>query len=82
MRLGGHLAHDPQRYRDAKELAASWENCPIRRYRERLEAEGLLGANAYEEMVRQIEIEVNAAREFARQSPPPAPDEAFDDLWA
>jgi TPP-dependent pyruvate/acetoin dehydrogenase alpha subunit len=82
LRLGGHLAHDPQRYRDPKELAAGWENCPIRRYRERLESEGLLNGNAYEEMAREIDIEVNAAREFARQSLPPAPDEAFDDLWA
>jgi TPP-dependent pyruvate/acetoin dehydrogenase alpha subunit len=82
VRLGGHLAHDPQRYRDAKELAAGFEKCPIRRYRERLESEGLLSAGAYEEMVREIEVEVNVAREFARQSPSPAPDEAFDDLWA
>jgi pyruvate dehydrogenase E1 component alpha subunit len=82
LRLGGHLAHDPQRYRDPEELAASWENCPIRRYRERLESEGLLTADTYEEMAREIDIEVSAARDFARQSPPPAPDEAFDHLWA
>lgn len=82
LRLGGHLAHDPQRYRDPGELAAGWENCPIRCYSERLQSEGVLKPGQYEEMVEKVQSEVSAARDFARKSPQPAPEEAFDDLWA
>lgn len=82
VRLGGHLAHDPQSYRSKEELAAAWEQCPIKRMRERLLAEGLLTAERYAQMEAAVEDEVAAAVEFARQSPFPEPREAFDDLWA
>src|SRR3990172_1596237 len=35
VRLGGHLAHDPQHYRSREEIAAAWEGCPIKRFRAR-----------------------------------------------
>ena len=82
VRLGGHLAHDPQSYRSKEEIAAAWEQCPIKRMRERLLAEGLLTAEGYARMEAAVEGEVAAAVEFARQSPFPEPREAFDDLWA
>ncbi len=82
VRLGGHLAHDPQAYRSREEVAAAWEQCPIKRFRERLVAEGALTAVGYAEMEAQVEREVQAAVDFARQSPFPDPAEAFEDLWA
>ncbi len=81
-RLGGHLAHDRQPYRDAAELAAAWERCPIRRLRERLAAAGQLDDAQYEAMAAEVAREVAAAVEFARASPYPEPGEAFEDLWA
>jgi len=82
IRLGGHLAHDPQTYRSREEIAAAWEECPIKRFRARLLAEGLLTAEAYARLEVEVDREVAAAVEFARQSPLPEPREAFEDLWA
>lgn len=82
VRLGGHLAHDPQHYRAKDEIAAAWEQCPIKRFRERLLAEGHLTPDACVRMEADVDAEVAAAVEFARQSPFPDPREAFEDLWA
>lgn len=82
VRLGGHLAHDPQTYRAPEEIAAAWEQCPIARFRARLLAEGLLTAEGYARMEAEADRETAAAVEFARQSPFPDPREAFEDLWA
>jgi pyruvate dehydrogenase E1 component alpha subunit len=82
VRLGGHLAHDPQHYRSREEIAAAWEQCPIARYRSRLLGTGALTAEAYERIEAEVTREVKAAVEFARQSPFPEPHEAFEDVWA
>ena len=82
VRLGGHLAHDPQHYRSREEIAAAWEACPIKRFRARLAAAGLLTEEASARMEAEVEAEIAAAVEFARQSPVPEPREAFEDLWA
>jgi acetoin:2,6-dichlorophenolindophenol oxidoreductase subunit alpha len=82
VRLGGHLAHDPQSYRSKDEIEAAWQRCPIKLFRERMLAEGLLTAEGYAQMEDEVAGEVAAAVEFARQSPFPEPREAFDDLWA
>ena len=82
VRLGGHLCHDSQGYRSREELAAAWEQCPIKRFRERLLAEGLLTAQDYARLEAEVDGEVAAAVEFARRSPVPESREAFEDLWA
>src|SRR5208283_3919927 len=82
VRLGGHLAHDPQSYRSKEEIAAAWEQCPIKRFRERLLGEGVITAEGYARMETEVGEEVAAAVEFARQSPFPEPREAFEDVWA
>ena len=82
VRLGGHLAHDPQHYRSREEIAAAWEACPIKRFRARLAAAGLLTEEASARMEAEVEAEIAAAVEFARQSPFPESREAFEDLWA
>jgi TPP-dependent pyruvate/acetoin dehydrogenase alpha subunit len=82
LRLGGHLAHDPQSYRSREEIAAGWEHCPIKRFRERLIAEELLTAEAFARTEAEVDAEVAAAVRFAQQSPFPEPREAFEDLWA
>jgi len=81
LRLGGHLVHDPQRYRPKEEIEAAWEQCPIKLFSRRLQNEGLMTAEDFSEMEAEVERDVNEAVEFARQSPPPEAEEAFKDLW-
>ena len=81
VRLGGHLVHDPQRYRSKKEIEAAWDQCPIKTFTLRLRNEGVLTEKDLSEIETKVEMEVKAAVEYARQSPPPKPEEAFEDLW-
>ena len=81
-RLTGHLVHDPQRYRPSEDIEAAWANCPIKRFREHLTAQGLLDEAAYGRMAAEVGRIVRDAVDVARQSPLPQAREAFDDLWA
>jgi TPP-dependent pyruvate/acetoin dehydrogenase alpha subunit len=81
-RLGGHLVHDPQRYRSQEEIKAAWEKCPIKVFGARLQHEGLITPTGISEMETEVAQEVEAAVQFARESPPPRVEEAFEDLWA
>jgi pyruvate dehydrogenase E1 component alpha subunit len=81
VRLSGHLVHDPQRYRSRAEIEAAWEKCPIKGFGTRLQKEGLITRGGIAEMEGQVAREVEAAVQFARESPPPQPEEAFEDLW-
>ncbi len=82
LRLGGHLVHDPQRYRLKDDIEAAWEQCPIKRFHGQLQKEGRITAEEFNQMEAEVSRDVDAAVEFARQSPFPEPSEAFDDLWA
>jgi len=81
-RLAGHLCHDRQGYRPAGELEAVRQRCPIAGLRAALEAERVLDADAAARLQAEIAAQVADAVAFARASPFPAPDEAFEDLWA
>jgi pyruvate dehydrogenase E1 component alpha subunit len=80
-RLSGHLVHDPQRYRSKEEIKAAWDKCPIKGFGNRLKNEDLIKADDISRMEEQVAREVEAAVQFARQSPPPEAREAFEDLW-
>ena len=82
VRLDGHLAHDPQKYRSEGELADAWARDPIERFRARLAAEDVLSDAKFEEMETAVQAEVEEAVEFARESPYPEPEEAYEDLWS
>ncbi|PSQ11761.1 dehydrogenase [Halobacteriales archaeon QS_5_70_15] len=82
VRLDGHLAHDPQRYRSEGELADAWAQCPIERFRKRLAAEEVLSEPDFERMEASVRSEVESAVAFARSSPFPDPEEAYEDLRA
>jgi pyruvate dehydrogenase E1 component alpha subunit len=81
-RLAGHLVHDPQRYRTTEDMEAAWEQCPIKGFGDRLQNQGLITAQGISEMEAEVAREVEAAVRFARESPPPDSEEAFEDLWA
>jgi pyruvate dehydrogenase E1 component alpha subunit len=82
VRIGGHLAHDPQRYRPDGEVADARAQDPIDRFRTRLEAEGVLGEGEFEKLESSVETEILDAVEFARGSPFPEPETAYEDCWA
>jgi pyruvate dehydrogenase E1 component alpha subunit len=82
VRLSGHLVHDPQRYRPKEEIEAAWEQCPIKGFANRLQHEGLITTEGVAEMEADVVREVEAAVQFAKESPVPGPQEALEDLWA
>ena len=82
VRIAGHLVHDPQRYRPDGEVADARARDPIDRFRQRLDAEGILDDGAFEELEAAVEAEILEAVEFARASPFPDPETAYEDLWA
>lgn len=82
VRLGGHLAHDQQGYRPKEEVEAAWALCPIKRFRERLLAEGVMSVEDCARMEAEVDAEIVAAVDYARSSPFPTPREAYEDLWA
>jgi acetoin:2,6-dichlorophenolindophenol oxidoreductase subunit alpha len=82
VRLGGHLVHDPQRYRSKEEIAAAWERCPIQVFGKRIREEGVIDWQGIAELEGSVKREVEEAVAFARESPVPGLDEAFEDLWA
>lgn len=82
LRLAGHLAHDRQGYRPSGEVETGWQRCPIALLRARLLAAGAVDAAACDAIDREVEDEISEAIAFARNSAPPQPHEAFEDLWA
>ena len=82
VRIAGHLAHDPQRYRPAGEVADARTRDPIDRFRERLEAEGVIDEDGFEATRETVEDEILDAVAFAETAPFPDPETADEHLWA
>ncbi len=82
VRLSGHLVHDPQRYRPREEIEAAWTRCPIKGFVKKLQDEAVVSAEGIAELEAEVIREVEEAVQFARESPLPEPEEAFEDLWA
>jgi acetoin:2,6-dichlorophenolindophenol oxidoreductase subunit alpha len=82
VRLSGHLVHDPQRYRSKEEIETAWRQCPIKVFGNRLQEEGVISFQGIAELEADVIREVEKAVTFARESPVPEPEEAFEDLWA
>ena len=80
-RLWGHMMGDPEVYRTKEEVSRSWQNEPILRLGLRLQALGHTAAD-----LTRLEDEAQAiiadALQFAENSPLPAPDDAFSDVFA
>lgn len=69
-------------YRPEGELARHQALCPVRRLESRLLAEGLLDADAIEEMRARIRDEMARAVRFAKASPFPSPEGLHDHVFA
>ena len=81
-RWRAHFEGEPDTYRPPEEVAAWMEREPIAPYRKSLIEQGVLTATEADEIEAQVVAELDAAVEFARQSPLPEPESALSDLWA
>jgi pyruvate dehydrogenase E1 component alpha subunit len=81
-RFVGHHEGDSKFYRTDEE-EAEWEaQDPIETYPEKLIDEGVLTTDKFEEMHQEIEIEIDEAIEFARESEFPEPSAAYEGLYS
>lgn len=73
-RILGHagcVSQDPKGYRDPAEIEQWRERCPVCTYQNLLQHQGLLSADAMDRIESEIATEIDAAFDFARQSPLP-----------
>ena len=82
VRLVPHFEGDKETYRDEAELErAKEEKDPVKNYRERLLETGVIDRAELERMRDAIEDEVADAVEFARDSPEPEPEAAYEHVY-
>jgi len=80
-RFRGHSMADPEEYRTKEEVDHWRERDPIPAFGALLEGEGILDAQAREEIDRAAVARVDAAVEFAEASPFPAPESLYEDIY-
>jgi len=82
-RYRGHSMSDPAKYRTREEVDDVREhNDPIKRCELRLAGNGFSDENALKEIDKEIKAIVKDAADFALESPEPAPDKLFTDIYA
>lgn len=81
-RYKGHSMSDPQKYRTRDEIEAYRKQDPILIFKARLEAEKLLSAAEWEDIVARVDGRVEDAVTFADASPEPALGELYADILA
>lgn len=81
-RFRGHYEGDPQWYKEDEDLP-DWQTAdPIEEYREKLLEAGVVSEEEFEEIRADIEAILEEAVEFARDSPLPEPEEAYEGVYA
>lgn len=78
----GHYLGDPAKYRPDSYLEKGHENDPIRKFKERLLEEKTADEKELEAVEKEMEDEIEAAYEFAENSPYPDVTEAFTDIYS
>jgi len=81
-RFRGHSMGDPERYREADEVKKWQENDPIGIYREYLVSKKLVSEDELDQIEERAELETQEAVQFAENSPEPAPEDLFKDVYA
>ena len=81
-RMLGHFEGDPQVYRTPEEMEALKQNDAVRRFEQQLVERGIASDEDLERVHRECQAEVEAALEFARSSPYPAPESALEHVFA
>ncbi len=80
-RFLGHFVGDPQNYRTKEEVEEWKKRDPIQMFRARVIAEGSLAAAEMDAVDQQLTRDMEAALEFARQSPEPDTALALQDIF-
>ncbi len=80
-RFRGHSMADPEEYRTKEEVARWRERDPIPRFGDLLQHEGLLDAPAREQIEREAAERVERAVQFAEDSPFPAAESLYEDVY-
>lgn len=82
VRLGPHFEGDKETYREEEELErAREEKDPVKNQRERLLEAGVVTEDEIEDWKANIEEEIDEAIEFARDSPDPEPEAAYEHVY-
>lgn len=83
-RFFGHFTGDPGRgitYRSREEMEEWRGRCPIKRFKEYLFCEKILTEEIEKEIFTKVEASIDEAVRFAKESPFPLPEEAYEDLF-
>jgi TPP-dependent pyruvate/acetoin dehydrogenase alpha subunit len=80
-RYHGHYEGDEQPYRDEEEIDRWKERDAIDSFKQRLIDRGELTAEEFEELQAEVEELIEEAVEYAQDAEPPAPEEAYDDMF-
>lgn len=82
-RYMGHSMADPihGHYRTKEELEEQKQRDPIESFKARLLGEGLLDGEALDRMQAEVALEVEDSLTFSEESPDPAPDELYTDVY-
>jgi pyruvate dehydrogenase E1 component alpha subunit len=81
-RYRGHSMGDPERYRPVHEVEEKKQDDPISRWGQALIGEGLATLEDLEKMAADADREIAEAVAFAQNSPFPAPEELYTDIYA
>ena len=83
-RIVGHHEGDPLTgtYRNQEEIDKWLERCPLQRLSQKLQAAGIATEAEIKAIEDDVEREIQAAADFARQSPWPDPASATKRVWA
>jgi TPP-dependent pyruvate/acetoin dehydrogenase alpha subunit len=81
-RIRGHFEGDPQKYREQAEVL-TWQekNDPIKRFEENLGKSQVLTKKTSKLIWDEVKTDLDAAIEFAKNSPFPQPEDALQDLF-
>jgi TPP-dependent pyruvate/acetoin dehydrogenase alpha subunit len=81
-RYHGHHAGDPLNYREKEEVERWRQQDPIERVKRVVIERSVLSAAEVEDLEAHVAAEIEAAVEFARNSPEPTPDQLMTDIYA
>lgn len=81
-RFMGHSMSDPGNYRTRAEIEKYQERDPIKLFTANLQEKGLLDDATLAEMEQRVREEIERAARFAEESPEPAPEELYTDIYA
>src|SRR5882672_1973915 len=81
-RFMGHSMSDPGNYRTRAEIERHQERDPIKLFQADLKADGVLSDSEFKKIEAQVKEQIERAVRFADESPEPAPEELYTDIYA